>query len=260
MTLDGKVAIVTGAGSGIGQGTAQVFARRGASVVAADIDAGRGAAAVDQLKSEGHEAHFVKTDLTRIAECEHLVQEAVARYGKLDALVNVAGVTPDPPDTVVDFAEPAWDKIQNINLKSVFLTCKFAVPHMIKARSGSIVNVSSTAGFYGRQGGASYCSSKSGVLALTRNIALDYGKHGIRVNCIIPSFADTPMMKRFLDAQPDGGKAMELAFKASIPLGRFATATELGAAAAFLCSDEASFITGLPMLVDGGFFTPYALD
>lgn len=243
MRLNGKVAIITGAGSGIGRAAAETFAREGAKVVVADRNPEAAAVTVHAIAQGGGEARAVEVDVSRSADVAQMVDRAIRSFGTVDILYNHAGI--NRPSKVVDLSEEDWDLVIATNLKSVFLGCKYVLPHMVAQRSGSIVNTGGTFGFYGRTEFPAYCSAKGAVHNLTKQIALDYSPYGIRINAVCPGFIDTPMNKDV----PDDVRAKIVATQ---PLGRPGRADEVVAAALFLASDEASFITGTTLLVDGG--------
>jgi NAD(P)-dependent dehydrogenase (short-subunit alcohol dehydrogenase family) len=244
----GKVALVTGASSGIGRATALAFAREGAKVVVADVTVEGGEETVAQVKKAGGEAIFVKTDVSKAVEVEALVAKAVATYGRLDCAYNNAGIA-GKAKTVVDDTEDNWDRILAINLKGVWLCMKYEIAHMLKQGGGAIVNTASGAGLIGVRRGGAYVASKHGVVGLTKTAALEYAKAGIRVNCVCPGPIDTPML------QGIGGNNQVVIERmvAAQPGGRLGKPAEIAEAAVWLCSDAASFVTGLPMPVDGGY-------
>jgi NAD(P)-dependent dehydrogenase (short-subunit alcohol dehydrogenase family) len=244
----GKVALVTGAGSGIGRATALTFAREGANVVVADVTVEGGEETVALIKKAGGEAIFVKTDVSKAAEVEALVQTTVATYGRLDCAHNNAGIA-GKSKTVVDDTEDNWDRILAINLKGVWWCMKYEITQMLKQGGGAIVNTASDAGLIGVRRGGAYVASKHGVVGLTKTAALEYAKAGIRVNCVCPGPIDTPML------QGIGGRNQPMIDRMlkSQPNGRLGKPEEIAEAVVWLCSEAASFVTGLPMPVDGGY-------
>jgi NAD(P)-dependent dehydrogenase (short-subunit alcohol dehydrogenase family) len=245
--LEGKVALVTGASSGIGRASALAFAREGAKVVAADIVVAGGEETVALIKQTGGEAIFVKTDVSKAAEAEALVNRAIETFGQLDCAHNNAGIEGNPADE----SEAEWDRVLNVNLKGVWLCMKAELPQMLKQGKGAIVNTSSIAGLVGFQGLGAYGPSKAGVAQLTRNVALAYAKSGIRINAVCPGIIDTPMVQRSMQAMPE----MMGYLTGATPLGRLGKPEEIAEAVVWLCSDAASFVTGLVMPVDGGWTT-----
>jgi NAD(P)-dependent dehydrogenase (short-subunit alcohol dehydrogenase family) len=249
MRLTGKVAIITGAGSGIGQASALLFAAEGARVVVVDNVPRGGRETVTQIRRAGGEAIFVETDVSRADAVEKMVRETVETYGGIDILFNNAAVT--LPASVVDASEEIWDRTMAIDLKGVFLPSKYAIPHMIAGGGGSIINTASMCGLVASPNQAPYSAAKGGVVALTRQMAIDYAPHGIRVNGIAPSEVRTPMFLGFINRAADPEKKMQ-ELVARIPMGRVAEPEELARVALFLASDESSYITGVTLPVDGG--------
>lgn len=245
--VDGKVALVTGAGSGIGRATALRFAREGAKVVVADIVPEGGEETVRMIKSAGGDAVFVKCDISIAAEVDAMVAKAVETYGRLDCAANNAGIEARPAPTV-DCAEEDFDRTVMINLKGTFLCMKSEIQQMLKQGGGAIVNTSSMAGMVGVPGMSAYTAAKHGIIGLTRTAALEYGTAGIRVNAVCPGAVRTPMMQQIITAMPELGKEMD----ENHPVGRIAEPDEIAEAIVWLCSDAASFVTGHPLAVDGG--------
>ncbi len=249
MRLAGKVAIVTGGGSGIGRATALLFAQEGARVVVADYAPEGGQETVRMIQQHGGEALFVESDVSNAEDMQRLVQTTVDAYGRIDILVNNAAVT--IPASVVDATEEVWDKTMEIDLKGVFLLSKYAIPHMINGGGGSVINMASMCGLVASPNQAPYSAAKGGVVALTRQMAIDYARYNIRVNGIAPSEVRTPMFLGFINHAPDPEKKMQ-ELVARIPMGRVAEPEEIARAALFLASDESSYITGVTLPVDGG--------
>jgi NAD(P)-dependent dehydrogenase (short-subunit alcohol dehydrogenase family) len=253
MGIDSKVAIVTGAAAGIGRCTAQVFAREGAKVVVADMDVENGNGTVRLIKEAGGEASFVRCDVSKEPEVEALVAQTVQLYGSLDFAYNNAGIGPDgvriPIRPIVESATDAWLAHLDINLTGIFLCLKYEMRQMIKQQSGAIVNCSSLQAVKPVPGFAGYGSTKTGLLGLTRIAALEGGRANIRVNCICPGFtAQTRLSDNYL-ASVEGARERLLSI---IPLGRLGTPDDMAETVLWLCSDAASFITGMILPVDGG--------
>jgi NAD(P)-dependent dehydrogenase (short-subunit alcohol dehydrogenase family) len=245
--VTGKVALVTGAGSGIGRASALAFAREGAKVVVADVTVEGGEETANLIKQAGGEAIFVKADVSKGAEVEALVARAVQTYGRLDCAHNNAGIE-GPGATTVDYTEELWDRVIAINLKGVWLCMKYEIPQMLQHGGGAIVNTASTAGLVGYPRGSAYVASKHGVVGLSKTAALEYAKSGIRVNAVCPGAIDTPMMGRITDHRPTRAARMA----AAEPVGRMGVPGEIAEAVVWLCSESASFVTGHAMAVDGG--------
>jgi len=249
MRLENKVALITGGTSGIGDATALLFAREGANVAITGRNADRGRAVVAKIVRDGGKAVFVQTDVRRAGECKRAVDETVRVFGGLDILFNNAGVF--YPHTILDCTEEEWDLQMDINLKGTFLMSKAALPGMIARGAGVIINNSSGWGIAGGDSAVAYCASKGGVVLLTKAMAIDHGRQGIRVNCICPGDVDTPMLPE--DARMRGLKWEDyLAGCANRPMGRIGTVDEIAKAALFLASEDSSFMTGAALVVDGG--------
>lgn len=248
--LAGKVAIITGAGSGIGRAMALLFAREGATVVAA----GRTPASIEEtvamIRAEtGWEALAVAADVAIPADVERMVRETVARFGRIDILCNNAGIGSSKDVVAVEPDE--WDRVFAVNVRGVYLGCKYALPHMLAQGGGSIINTASVLALVGAPERAAYCASKGAVVALTRQIAVEYADRGIRCNCLCPTTVDTPWVDRLLADAPDP-VARRRALEERQPMGRLATAEDVAAAALYLASDDAAFVTGTAMVIDGG--------
>jgi NAD(P)-dependent dehydrogenase (short-subunit alcohol dehydrogenase family) len=245
MRLGGKVAIVTGGGLGIGRAIARTFAREGASVVVADLNAEAGRETVDAIRADGGQACFVQTDVAQVEDSQRLVAAALESYGRLDVLVNSAGVY--ARGDVVTTSIETWNRLISVNLTGIFLCCKAAIPAIRQAGGGAIINLSSSVGWqYAAPGIAAYAASKFGVTGLTKAMACDHLRDKIRVNCICPGPTDTPLLRA--SRPPDAFQA----FIQAQPIGRLGAPEEIAAAALFLASEEASFVTGVAFPVDGG--------
>ncbi|MDO9591090.1 MAG: 3-oxoacyl-ACP reductase [Microcella sp.] len=247
--LAGKVAVITGGASGIGLATARRFAAEGATVVIGDMNPETGEAAAAEVGGL-----FVRVNVTDEAEVNHLFDTAQTTYGSLDIAFNNAGISPPDDDSIETTELPAWDKVQEVNLKSVYLCSRAALRHMVAQQSGSIIN---TASFVAVMGSAtsqiSYTASKGGVLAMTRELGVQFARQGIRVNALCPGPVNTPLLQELFAKDPERAQRRLV----HIPAGRFAEADELAAAVAFLASDDASFITASTILVDGGISGAY---
>ncbi|ETB31778.1 3-oxoacyl-ACP reductase [Mycobacterium avium] len=247
--LAGRVAVITGAGGGIGLAAARRMHAEGATIVVADIDADAGAAAADELSGL-----FVPTDVADEDAVNALFDTAARRYGRIDIAFNNAGISPPDDDVIENTEPPAWQRVQDVNLKSVYLCCRAALRHMVSARRGSIIN---TASFVAVMGSAtsqiSYTAAKGGVLALSRELGVQFARQGIRVNALCPGPVNTPLLQELFAKDPQRA-ARRLVH---VPVGRFAEPGEIAAAAAFLASDDASFITASTFMVDGGISAAY---
>jgi NAD(P)-dependent dehydrogenase (short-subunit alcohol dehydrogenase family) len=248
--LAGKVALITGAGSGIGRATAKIFAREGAKLLIADIVEDAGNETLGIIKDSGASAIFMKVDVSQENAAEAMVAKVVETYGRLDCAFNNAGI--EGEGAVTHKCTTAnWNRVIAINLTGVWLCMKAEIDQMLKqGGGGAVVNTSSMAGLVGSAGGPAYVAAKHGVAGLTKTAALEYGRHGIRVNAVCPGPIRTPMMQRIMR----GSTEAEQRFIRSEPLKRFGEPSEIGEAVAWLCSDQASYVTGLPMPVDGGAF------
>jgi NAD(P)-dependent dehydrogenase (short-subunit alcohol dehydrogenase family) len=246
LLLEGKIALVTGGGSGIGRAAAVAFAREGARVVVADVD---GASANVTTALLPADSLGVTCDVSHSGEVEAVVQRVVDQFGRLDCAFNNAGIEGGPPATRLhEYAEDVWDRVIDVDLKGVWLCMKYELAAMLGQSSGAIVNTSSIAGLVGG-GNTAYVASKHGVLGLTRRAALEYGRHGIRVNAVCPGSIRTPMLERLLQAVPE----REARLTNEAPLGRLGRPEEIAEAVVWLCSDAASFVTGHGLVIDGGY-------
>src|SRR5215467_7476746 len=245
--VEGKVALVTGGASGIGRATALTFAREGAKLVIADMNADGGQQTVHMITENGGEATFVQVDVTRASAVEALISKTVETYGRLDCAHNNAGVTQRAYPPTAEFPEEDWHRVLAINLTGVWLCMKYELQQMLSQGGGAIVNTASVAGLIGSRGLAAYVASKHGVVGLTKTAALEYAQQGIRVNCVCPGVIQTPMTERVLR---DPARQAQITAR---PMGRVGTPEEIAEAVVWLCSDAASFVTGHTMTVDGGY-------
>lgn len=237
--------VVTGAGSGIGRAMARAFSAEGATVVAADKD---GASAAETAIGLEH-ATAMLVDVTQAPSVKRLIDDTHARHGRIDILCNNAGI--GSSKTVVDCEPDEWDQLFAVNVRGVYLGCKYAIPLMIAQGGGVIVNTASVAGLIGLPNRAAYCASKGAVVTLTKQVAVDYVAHGIRCNCICPGTVDTPWVARLVKEAADP-TALRAELVARQPMGRLGTAEEVAQAALYLASDDAAFVTGTALVIDGG--------
>jgi NAD(P)-dependent dehydrogenase (short-subunit alcohol dehydrogenase family) len=248
--LGGKVAIVTGAAQGIGLGIAHALAAAGAAVMLADIADAAGAHAAHGLQAAGANVRYRHADVEQEGDVQALVEASAAHWGRLDIVVNNAGIV--AVQTVEQSTAADWDRVMAVNVRSIFLTTKYALPHLRHAGGGSILNIASVSSFVAQQGTPAYCASKGAVLMLTKSLALDYGREHIRVNCLCPGITDTPMLRFHArhEADPDAHLRQRLR---RVPTGDMLYPEDMGRAAVFLCSDDAGGITGTSLVVDGGY-------
>jgi NAD(P)-dependent dehydrogenase (short-subunit alcohol dehydrogenase family) len=251
--LDGKVALITGAASGMGRIGAGLFASEGARVVLADVLDADTEAAAEEIRSTGAEAHAVHADVSSPSDCEAMIGAAVDRFGSLDVLYNNAGIFPADDGSITQTSEATWDRVIDINLKGVFLGCKYGVPAMLESGGGSIINVAS---FVALMGAATpqiaYTASKGGVLAMTREIAVEFARQGIRANALCPGPIETPLLAELMSDPVRRNRRL-----VHIPVGRLGQPEEIARAALFLASDDSSYITGATFVVDGGITSAY---
>ena len=248
--FDGKVALVTGGGSGLGRASAVAFAREGAKVIISDVNGEIGEETVRIIQGANGESIFIQADMLEVTEVEEMLSQAVDVYERLDYAFNSAGVGPPTNDRIAECSIDDWDRVVNINLRSVFVCMKHELCQMLKQGSGAIVNVASIYGLVARGGGCGsvYTASKHGVVGLTKEAALEYAQDGIRVNAVCPGYIRTPLIKGLLS---DPETVAEVA--GWHPMGRLGLPEEISEVVAWLCSDAASFVTGHAMAVDGGF-------
>ncbi len=246
--LKDKVALITGGGSGIGRATALIFAREGANLVIADLNRKGAEETMAMVQKAGVKALSIQCDVLKPAAVEDLVQQTVKHFGRLDCAFNNAGVAGDQARTA-ESTEECWDFVVGIDLKAVWLCMKYEIAQMLKQKSGAIVNTASIAGLGANPLGIAYSAAKHGVVGLTRTAAIEYAKIPIRVNAVCPGVTETPMVEAGIAKRP----SMRALFSKLHPMGRLGRPEEIGEAVAWLCSDAASFITGIPLPVDGGF-------
>jgi len=251
--LDGKVALITGAGNGMGRVASVLFAQEGARIVVADWSEDGALETVAAVEAAGGEAAFVKVDVAKADQVEAMIGFTMERFGALNVLYNNAGIFPADDGGVTETPEPTWDRVMDVNLKGVWLGCKYGVPAMVESGGGSIVNVAS---FVALMGAATaqiaYTASKGGVLAMTREIAVEYGRKGVRANSLCPGPIATPMLEELMSDPARKQRRL-----VHIPMGRLGQAEELAKAALFLASDDSSFMTGAQLVVDGGITAAY---
>jgi NAD(P)-dependent dehydrogenase (short-subunit alcohol dehydrogenase family) len=244
--LKDKVALITGGGSGIGRATSLLFAREGAKVVVADYATEGGEETVRLITAAGGTAMFVQADVSRSADVQRMIATTVQAYGRIDILFNNAGIE-GPSAKIVNYPEEEWERVLAIDLTAVYLGMKYAIPEMLKQGGGVIISTASVAGMVGFPGSGAYGAAKAGVIQLTRTVALEYASKNIRVNCICPGVIRTPMAQRVMGDRP------EEAVVRMEPIGRLGTPEDIAHAALFLASDESSFATGAPFIIDGGY-------
>jgi len=247
--LEGKVAVITGAASGIGRETARRFAEEGASVCVVDLADDPGEKTAAEIGG-----HYVHADVTDPDDVQRMYREAAERFGGLDVLFNNAGIAPADDASILDTGLDAYQRVQDVNLKSVFLCCKYGIPHLLERGGGSVIN---TASFVAVMGAAtsqiSYTASKGGVLALSRELGVEFARRGVRVNALCPGPVNTPLLQELFAKDPEKAKRRLV----HLPMGRFAEATEIANGALFLASDESSYVTASTFLVDGGLSGAY---
>ena len=248
--LDGKTAIITGAATGIGRASALLFAEEGANAVIADVNKADGQAVADEIISAGGEAFFIHTDLISADSVERMVAETIQKYGKVDILYNNAGVNLFA--RLTDTQEEDWDRVMAVNVKGVYLCCRYTIPAMKANGGGVIINTASAAAIVGLRNLAAYTASKGAVLQMTKNLALDYAPDNIRVNALCPGVTATEMTLQMIADSPDPQAARER-FDSARPMMRMGNPIEIAKAALFLASDESSYMTGAHLVVDGGY-------
>ena len=248
--LDRKVVVITGAASGIGREAALLFSDEGASVCVADVSAEGG----EQTASECREAFFAKVDVTDPESVQSMYAATAERYGGIDVLYNNAGIMPDDDASILDTEPRAWDRVQDVNTKGVYLCCKYGIPHLLERGGGSVINVASFVALVGAATSQiSYTASKGAVLSMSRELAVEFARSGIRVNALCPGPVETPLLMRLFDESPGAYERRRV----HLPMGRLATAREIAHGALFLASDESSYVNGATFLVDGGLTAAY---
>lgn len=247
MLLENKIAIITGAAGGIGEETARVFAKEGAKVVLSDVDTDRGEKAAESIRAEGGEARFIAADVSDAKAVEALVRQTVEAYGRLDVMVNNAGIGGEQVP-MAELSVEGWQQVIGINLSGVFYGMKYAIPRMLEHGGGAIVNVASILGEVGFNLASGYVAAKHGVVGLTHNAALEYSSQGIRVNAVAPGFIRTPLVEQLLEDEQTNQMLVQLH-----PIGRLGRDDEVANVIAFIASDRASFVTGAYIPVDGGY-------
>jgi NAD(P)-dependent dehydrogenase (short-subunit alcohol dehydrogenase family) len=249
MNWQGHVCIVTGGGAGIGQGIAEVFAEAGCDVVIGEVNLERGKATAEDLQVRYGRGLFVQTDVSKDVDCKRLIDETMKSFGRVDTLVNNAGVNFVKP--TLEMTQEDWDRVVNVDLRGTFLCSRYALEHMVKARRGSIINIASVHTKASLGGAAPYAASKGGVAQMTASMAIEFAPYGIRINALSPGLIDTLIWQQIQEAAEDLGSVRQHWFD-NIPLERVGTPREMGSVALFLASDDASYVTGANLLADGG--------
>jgi NAD(P)-dependent dehydrogenase (short-subunit alcohol dehydrogenase family) len=254
MRLEGKVTIITGAGSGMGRVAAELFARQGSRIVVAEASEAAGEETVGLVRAGGGEASFVQVDVSKEDHCRRMVQHAAATFGHVDCLYNNAGIMPEADHSVIDTEVDTWDRVMAVNLRGVYLGCKYAIPHMVERGTGSIINIASFVAILGCSVPQdAYTASKGAVLALTRSLAVQFAPHGVRTNAISPGPIETPLLMDWL-LQDEAAKQLRLARN---PTGRFGKPEEVVNVAIYLASDESAWTNGANFVIDGGITVNY---
>jgi NAD(P)-dependent dehydrogenase (short-subunit alcohol dehydrogenase family) len=248
--LDGKVCVITGSAGGIGREAALLFSDEGAQVCVADVNAEAG----EKTASECRDAFFIKVDVTDPDSVKEMFAATADRYGGIDVLYNNAGIMPDDDASILDTDADAWQRVQDVNTKGVYLCCKYGIPYLIERGGGSVINVASFVALMGAATSQiSYTASKGAVLSMSRELAVEFARRNVRVNALCPGPVETPMLMRLFESDPDAFERRRI----HLPMGRLAQAREIAAGALFLASDESSYVTGSTFLVDGGLTAAY---
>ncbi len=250
MRLANKICIITGSGSGIGQSSALLFAQEGATVIVNDLDTNKGNETVDLIRAAGGQADFIRADVTNPEEVSQLVQEVIAKYGRIDVLFNNAGIS--GVGALHELEPDAWDRIMSINIKGVYLPSKYVLPHMMEQKFGSIINMSSCIAEIGLARRASYAATKGAVLSLTKSMQVDYAPYNIRVNALLPGTILTPFVENYLKTSYDDPEAAIASLKTRQLSGDLGRPDDVAKAALFLASDDSKFMMGSPLYIDGG--------
>jgi len=253
MRLENKVALITGSGSGIGRETALLFSSEGAKIVVADLNDIGGEETVKMIEAKGREAIYIHANVANGSDCAEMVAATEKRFGRLDILVNNAGIMDNRDDDAVNTSEEVWERTMSVNLKGVFLGCKYGIPALRRAGGGAIINTASFVAFLGAATPQlAYTASKGGVMAMTRELAIIHARENIRVNALCPGPLQTELLMKFLDTEEKKQRRL-----VHIPMGRFGEAKEIAKAALFLASDDSSYMTGTALMVDGGITAAY---
>jgi NAD(P)-dependent dehydrogenase (short-subunit alcohol dehydrogenase family) len=248
--LDGKVAVITGAAGGIGREAAILFSAEGAQVCVADLTPAPG----EEAAAECREAFFQQVDVTDPASVEAMYAATAERYGGIDVLYNNAGIMPPDDASVLETEPDAWDRVQNVNAKGVYLCCKYGIPHLLERGGGSVINVASFVALVGAATSQiAYTASKGAVLSMSRELAVEFARRGVRVNALCPGPVETPLLMRLFEESPEAYERRRI----HLPMGRLAQAREIAAGALFLASDDSSYVNGTTFLVDGGLTAAY---
>jgi NAD(P)-dependent dehydrogenase (short-subunit alcohol dehydrogenase family) len=250
MRLEGKITLITGSGSGIGKSSALLFAKQGATVIVNDLDAAKGAESTEEIRMAGGTAVFIKADVTDQDSVKTMIEQVIARFGRIDVLFNNAGIS--GVGSLHELEQDMWDRVMNVNVKGVFLPSKYVLPHMIQQMSGCIINMSSCIAEIGLARRAAYAASKGAILALTKSMQVDYAEYGIRVNALLPGTIYTPFVENYLKTSYENPEEAINAIKKRQLSGELGKPEDVANAALFLASDESKFMMGSPLYIDGG--------